>query len=106
MKSRSKFLREYRFKPDEDVQKMGDDFSDVHKYEERARKGFPFFQKIGERTKHFAICPHCGNPIECVGLYIRTDKNAPYWIHFRADVHGIAKFDPKAYEECPYHEKQ
>lgn len=64
----------------------------------------PYFQVKWE--SQLAICPHCGNPIQIIGLFsedkINSPKRKPYGKHYPHSVPELAEYNQMAYENCPY----
>lgn len=59
--------------------------------------------KNKEKTRQFAVCPVCDNPIEIIGLYKRLkNTKRPYGKHYSKSVKGLAVYSSQAYEFCLY----
>lgn len=79
----------------------------VSNYEEKTGKASPYYQVFPDgKTRHFALCPECGNPIQIINLL--KDKVADesgvrtplYGKHYGKDVAGIGRHDQEAYLDC------
>lgn len=79
----------------------------VGQYEKKTHKNYPFFQQIGNETRHFATCPACNNPVMIINLYVnkRVDENknkmSLHARHISRNVEGIANYDQDNYDDCP-----
>lgn len=73
-------------------------------YESRTNRAFPYCQNDKKgKTRYFAVCPECDNPIRIISLHPKS-KNSPkpYGRHFMGDVSKIANYSQIAYDNCPY----
>ncbi len=79
----------------------------VSNYEEKTGKAKPYYQVFPDgKTRHFALCPECSNPIQIINLL--QDKVADesgtrsplYGKHYGKDVAGIGRHDQEAYLDC------
>ena len=70
------------------------------------KKPYYNFNASGQQVQ-FAVCPHCDNPIEIIGLYkkIRNTPN-PYGKHYPSSIPNLATYNQQAYEYCPFAKKQ
>jgi len=78
----------------------------VQNYERSTNKEKPYFQKINNEMKYFAICPECENPITIVNLYVdktidsKKSQMVMHGRHMKKDVKGITDYDEDSYNEC------
>ncbi len=79
----------------------------IDNYEEKTHKKHPYFQVVDGKSKHFAICPSCGNPIQIINLYpSKYNPGKIYARHYPKSVIGIAKYDQLKYENCDLSSKK
>ena len=38
-------------------------------FEKATKRKYPYYQVVGGKYKHFALCPRCQNPVTIVGFY-------------------------------------
>lgn len=71
---------------------------------ERKTKKLPPYVQTGEdkKSRQFAQCPACNNPIQLIGLYSENARISPYGKHYNRDVKGIAEHNEQSYWFCPY----
>lgn len=67
-------------------------------FEKWTKGEFPFVQKDSEKTRYYATCPECENPIQIRGLYGNSKK---YGAHAGKDVDGLNPFNYENYIYCP-----
>ncbi|QTD45001.1 hypothetical protein [Ottowia testudinis] len=79
----------------------------VPNYEEKTGKAAPYYQVFPDgKTRHFALCPECKNPVQIINLLQdrvadASGVNTPlYAKHYGKDVPGIGAHDEEAYLEC------
>lgn len=65
----------------------------------------PYVTVRDGRTRYYAVCPLCDNPIVIVGLFRPQEESRdrrPYGRHVAHDVRGLCRYDHEAYLACPY----
>jgi|GEM_PF-3430105 len=60
---------------------------------------YPWEQGV-PRTKRYALCPVCNNPVRLVGLY-KSVKPKPYGAHVARNVPGLPAHNDHRYANCP-----
>lgn len=80
-------------------------------FERDTQKRYPWWQENDQgRTVHFAVCPHCNNPIQIVGLIQlgRDNVNSPrpYGKHYNRSVAQLAPLKVETRDYCPYYSKR
>ncbi|EAU0147050.1 hypothetical protein AIS09_21325 [Salmonella enterica] len=73
-------------------------------YEKKTLKARPYVQEINGKTKYYALCPQCKNPISLVNpFYQESESGLFYAKHEKHDVPGIALYNEARYLSCPLH---
>ncbi|MDY0250862.1 MAG: hypothetical protein RBR45_12535 [Pseudomonas sp.] len=80
-------------------------------FERDTQKRYPWWQTSDQgRAVHFAVCPHCNNPIQIIGLIQlgRANINSPrpYGKHYNKTVAQVASLKVETREYCPYYSKR
>lgn len=86
------------------------DFPDIpihlttENYEKKTLKVRPYVQEINGKTKFFALCPQCKNPISLVNPFYKESESGIFYAkHEKHDVHDIALYNEARYRSCPLH---
>lgn len=80
----------------------------VSAFERDTNKKHPFYQAINHKTKHFAYCPGCSNPITIVNLYndnsLDEDNNKQklHGRHYPNSLSDFEKYNQEKYSTCPF----
>ncbi|OSK14544.1 hypothetical protein EAMG_05324 [Escherichia coli M056] len=71
-------------------------------YEKKTLKTYPYVQNINEKTKYFALCPQCKNPVSLVNPFYKESESGLFYAkHEKHDVPGIASYNEEKYHSCP-----
>lgn len=64
-----------------------------------------------KKTRYFAICPECNNPIQIINLFVdreldeNKNKKPMHGKHQQHDIPGLADYSQEAYDSCPLRRK-
>ena len=78
-------------------------------FEKRTGINVPFYSEPEnpQKSRHYAVCPACDNPVQIIGLYkqsAHTDK--PYAKHYSANIKDLAIYVQSNYDFCPFSNKR
>lgn len=70
-------------------------------YHKNTHRASPYVQTINEKTKEFALCPRCKNPVLLVNrVNDQTESKTLYAKHVDYNVIGLASYNKKEYDDC------
>ncbi|PEM15265.1 hypothetical protein COI51_12735 [Bacillus toyonensis] len=75
-------------------------------YEKETHKRAPYYCDLKKKTRYFAVCPGCNNPVQLVNLYVNKKlpdnekKQSPHAKHQPHSVIGIATYYQEKYDTC------
>lgn len=73
----------------------------VENYEQMTHKKAPYYDLDGDKTRYYAVCPSCDNPIQIYKLYDDiTRGQGLHARHLAKSVKRLAKYNQKSYLEC------
>lgn len=71
-------------------------------YHKNTHRSPPYVQTINGKSKEFALCPRCKNPVLLVNrVNDQTDSKTLYAKHVDYNVKGLASYDKAEYDDCP-----
>ena len=73
--------------------------STVDCYEKETHKRSPYYCNKKEKTRHFAVCPGCNNPVQIINLY-DDGTQSPHAKHQGHSILGIAMYSQEKYDTC------
>lgn len=77
----------------------------LENYVNSTHKKEPYFH-TGEKTRYFAVCPGCNNPVQIYNLYVNKNldenknKQSLHARHYSNNVVGLAMYNQEKYNNC------
>lgn len=75
-------------------------------FEDMTNKKYPYYRTKNGKTKHYALCPICGNPVVIVNLYnnnyidLEQNRISLHARHCRRTIPDLAVYNELKYNNC------